>query len=141
VLWPLLQIFELDLLEWFQWFEKDPKLVRVTLESRKIKSKREKSNREKIPFFTHIHFGPLFKSLTKATMACAIACETLIYQKQTLLHQRNTNQIKEKFKFNIHVIMVKLSLYKILPTLSPFIRRFSNQTLPTLCTSSKTSSR
>jgi hypothetical protein len=25
--------------------------------------------------------------------------------------------------------------------LSPFIRRFSNQTLPTLCTSSKTSSR
>ena len=40
-------------------------------------------------------------------MACAIACETLIYQKQTLLHQRNTNQIKEnqkKPKLSIKVI-------------------------------------
>jgi uncharacterized membrane protein (DUF485 family) len=74
-------------------------------------------------------------------LACAIACETLIYQKQTLLHQRNTNQIKEKFKFNKHVILVKLSLYIILPTLSPFSKRFLNQTLTTICTSSKTSSR
>jgi hypothetical protein len=38
-----LQIFELDLLEWFQWLGIVPKLVRIILESRKIKSKRREN--------------------------------------------------------------------------------------------------
>jgi hypothetical protein len=41
-LWPFLQIFELDIVEWFQWFGTVSKPIRIILESRKIKSKREK---------------------------------------------------------------------------------------------------
>ena len=41
-LWPFLQIFELGLLEWFQWFGNVPKQIRITFESRKTKSNKEK---------------------------------------------------------------------------------------------------
>ena len=46
---PILQIFEQDHLNWFQWLENVSKLIRITLESRKVKSNGEKPNSEKIP--------------------------------------------------------------------------------------------
>ena len=141
MLWPFLQIFELDLLEWFQWFGNVSKLIRITLESRKIKSKREKSNREKIPFSLTYTLSQFCKSSTKATLACSLACKTPIYQLQTQMHQRNQNQIKGKINFNIHVIMVIWPFYKILPTWHPWFWLFLNQLWPTLAMTSKISSR
>jgi hypothetical protein len=61
VLWPFLQIIQLDLFEWFQWLGNVSKPIRITLESRKIKSNGEKSNNEKIPFLTHIHLANFAK--------------------------------------------------------------------------------
>jgi hypothetical protein len=50
VLWPILQIFDQDLLKWIQWFENVSKLLGITLESTKVKTNGEKSHSEKIPF-------------------------------------------------------------------------------------------
>jgi hypothetical protein len=53
VFWPILQIFELDLLEWFQWFEIVSKLIRMTLESSQVQSNGEKSHSGIFPFPSH----------------------------------------------------------------------------------------
>jgi hypothetical protein len=55
VFWPILQIFELDLLEWFQWFEIASKLIRMTLESSQVQSNGEKPNSGIFPFSSHTH--------------------------------------------------------------------------------------
>lgn len=64
--WPIVQIFELDLLERFQWFEIASKLIRMTLESSQVQTNGEKPNSGIIPFFPPIHMGPIYQTLTQA---------------------------------------------------------------------------
>ena len=141
MLWPILQIFDQDLLKWIQWCENVSKLIRTTLESTKVNSNGEKSNREKIPKIPSHTLSQICKSSPKATIAWSIVCKTLIYDKQTQLHQRNQNQIQANLKINLHVIMVMWPIYNFFPTLHPPIFCFCNQTWPTLSMSSKTMSR
>jgi hypothetical protein len=49
-----LQIFELDLLELFQWFGNAPKLIRITFDSRENQiNKRKREEMEKSHFHSH----------------------------------------------------------------------------------------
>jgi hypothetical protein len=55
-LWPFLQIFELGLLELFQWFGNVPKLIRITFDSRENQiNKRERREMKKCHFHSHTH--------------------------------------------------------------------------------------